>query len=195
MTVEQGHLCGDGVYARPALRIGQDRAERPGHVGVAPAHRFEDGVAAFTDEYSLDLVIAQYPKPYVAVMEGYTMGGGMGISQGGSVRIVTERTKMAMPETAIGLFPDVGGSHVLSHAPGRLGMWLGLTGLTVPEAYGGAEMTFAEVAVVESYRCAVCTLSPDRRTGRYTSHRWAVKIPLRNEGHCQRCPAGNFEGR
>ena len=85
----------------------------------------------FTEEYALNHLIHHYPKPYIAFMDGIVMGGGMGISQGASTRIVTERTKMAMPETAIGLFPDVGGGYFLSRCPGRAGEWLGLTGETI----------------------------------------------------------------
>jgi enoyl-CoA hydratase/carnithine racemase len=91
----------------------------------------------FTEEYALNHLIHFYPKPYIALMDGVVMGGGMGIAQGGpgcGLRIVTERTKMAMPEVNIGLFPDVGGSHFLSRAPGRLGDYLGLTGLTIGAA-------------------------------------------------------------
>jgi enoyl-CoA hydratase/carnithine racemase len=72
-----------------------------------------------------------YPKPYIAFMDGVVMGGGMGISQGASLRVVTPRTKMAMPETGIGLFPDVGGGFFLSRCPGRVGEWLALTGQTI----------------------------------------------------------------
>lgn len=82
----------------------------------------------FTEEYRLNHLIHTYPKPYIAFMDGIVMGGGMGISQGASHRLVTERTKMAMPETHIGLFPDVGGGYFLSRCPGRYGEWLGLTG-------------------------------------------------------------------
>ena len=82
----------------------------------------------FTEEYTLNHLISTYAKPYIAFMDGVVMGGGMGISQGGSVRIVTERTKMAMPETHIGLFPDVGGGYFLSRCPGRVGEYLALTG-------------------------------------------------------------------
>ena len=85
----------------------------------------------FTEEYALNHLIHQYGKPYIAFMDGIVMGGGMGISQGGSVRVVTERTKMAMPETAIGLFPDVGGGYFLSRCPGHVGEWLALTGETI----------------------------------------------------------------
>ena len=99
----------------------------------------------FTEEYALNHLIHFYPKPYIALMDGVVMGGGMGIAQGGpdcGVRIVTGRTRMAMPEVNIGLFPDVGGSHFLSHAPGQLGMWLGLTGLTV----GAADALYLDLA-------------------------------------------------
>ncbi len=90
----------------------------------------------FTEEYRLNHLIHTYRKPYIAFMDGIVMGGGMGISQGASVRVVTERTKMAMPETHIGLFPDVGGGYFLSRCPGRLGEYLGLTGqmLSGPQA-------------------------------------------------------------
>ncbi|MBN9325143.1 MAG: enoyl-CoA hydratase/isomerase family protein, partial [Delftia acidovorans] len=82
----------------------------------------------FTEEYALNHLIHTFGKPYIAFMDGIVMGGGMGISQGGTMRIVTERTKMAMPETAIGLFPDVGGGYFLSRCPGHAGEWLALTG-------------------------------------------------------------------
>jgi len=82
----------------------------------------------FTEEYALNHLIHTYTKPYIAFMDGVVMGGGMGISQGASVRIVTDKTQMAMPETHIGLFPDVGGGYFLSRCPGRIGEYLGLTG-------------------------------------------------------------------
>ena len=88
----------------------------------------------FTEEYALNHLIHNFGKPYIAFMDGIVMGGGMGISQGGTLRIVTERTKMAMPETAIGLFPDVGGGYFLSRCPGRVGEWLALTGETIGAA-------------------------------------------------------------
>jgi enoyl-CoA hydratase/carnithine racemase len=85
----------------------------------------------FTEEYTLNHLTHFYPKPYIAILDGIVMGGGMGIAQAGpacQLRIVTERTKMAMPEVNIGLFPDVGGSHFLSRAPGQIGAYLGVTG-------------------------------------------------------------------
>jgi len=88
----------------------------------------------FTEEYTLNHLIHTYPKPYIAFMDGVVMGGGMGISQGASHRLVTARTKMAMPETTIGLFPDVGGGYFLSRCPGHAGEWLALTGTTLGAA-------------------------------------------------------------
>ena len=88
----------------------------------------------FTEEYALNHLIHRYPKPCIVFMDGVVMGGGMGLAQGARVRVVTERTKMAMPETQIGLFPDVGGGYFLSRCPGHLGEYLGLTGRTLDAA-------------------------------------------------------------
>ena len=87
-----------------------------------------EGRKFFFDEYRLNARIGAYPKPYVAVMDGLVMGGGVGISAHGSVRIVTDTSKIAMPEVGIGFIPDVGGSFLLSRAPGGLGLHAGLTG-------------------------------------------------------------------
>jgi enoyl-CoA hydratase/carnithine racemase len=108
---------------------GDVRALHASFIAGTPAHR-----EFFEVEYALDYRIHTYPKPIVAVMDGIVMGGGMGISQGASLRIVGERTRMAMPETAIGLFPDVGGSYFLSRVPGKLGIYLGLVGPTLRAA-------------------------------------------------------------
>lgn len=102
----------------------------------------------FTEEYSLNHLVHFYPKPYIALMDGVVMGGGMGVAQGG-VRIVTDKTKMAMPEVNIGLFPDVGGSYFLSRAPGSLGYYLGVTGVTINAAdalYAGLADHYAPLA-------------------------------------------------
>ena len=84
--------------------------------------------AFWFDEYRLNSVIGSYPKPYVAVMDGIVMGGGVGISAHGNVRVVTDRSKIAMPEVGIGFIPDVGGTFLLSRAPGLLGLHAALTG-------------------------------------------------------------------
>lgn len=88
----------------------------------------------FRDEYTLNLLIAEYPKPYVALIDGVCMGGGMGISIRGRYRVVSERNLMAMPETAIGFFPDVGASYFLPRLPGAIGLYLGLTGARISAA-------------------------------------------------------------
>jgi enoyl-CoA hydratase/carnithine racemase len=88
----------------------------------------------FVQEYRLDYYIHHYPKPYIALMDGIVMGGGMGIAQGAWLRIVTDRTRLAMPEVGIGFFPDVGGSYFLSRCPGSVGLFLGLTGLQIRAA-------------------------------------------------------------
>ncbi|MBB4844177.1 enoyl-CoA hydratase [Paucibacter oligotrophus] len=82
----------------------------------------------FTEEYALNHLIHQFPKPSIALMDGIVMGGGMGISQGCKLRVLTEHSRLAMPETNIGLFPDVGGGYFLNQCPGQLGKWLALTG-------------------------------------------------------------------
>jgi enoyl-CoA hydratase len=82
----------------------------------------------FREEYELIHRIHRFPKPYIAVIDGITMGGGAGISVNGAYRVATERTLFAMPETAIGLFPDVGATRFLNRCPGQVGRYLGLTG-------------------------------------------------------------------
>jgi len=89
---------------------------------------FEPGRTFWRDEYRLNAKIANYPKPYIALCQGFTMGGGVGVSLHGSHRVVSESSKIAMPECAVGLIPDVGGSLLLARAPGRLGEYLGITG-------------------------------------------------------------------
>jgi enoyl-CoA hydratase/carnithine racemase len=101
----------------------------------------------FTEEYALNHRIHHYPKPVIAFMDGVVMGGGMGLTQGASTRIVTERTKMAMPETAIGLFPDVGGGYFLSRSGNSragVGEYLALTG----QMLSGAEAVSVGLADV-----------------------------------------------
>ncbi len=104
----------EAVYSKPEDKLNRESLE-----------------AFFTEEYTLNHLIHHYPKPVIAFMDGVVMGGGMGLTQGASTRIVTERTKMAMPETAIGLFPDVGGGYFLSRCANStvgVGEYLALTG-------------------------------------------------------------------
>jgi len=88
----------------------------------------------YRDEYQLNACIHHYPKPYIAFIDGVCMGGGVGVSVHGSHRIVSERLVFAMPETGIGLFPDVGGSYFLSRLPGEIGMYMALTGARLSPA-------------------------------------------------------------
>jgi enoyl-CoA hydratase len=96
----------------------------------------------FREEYRLIRDIHRFPKPYIAIIDGITMGGGAGISVNGAYRVATERTLFAMPETAIGLFPDVGATRFLNRCPGRIGRYLGLTGARL----GAADALFCGFA-------------------------------------------------
>ncbi|MFL6791798.1 MAG: enoyl-CoA hydratase/isomerase family protein [Bradyrhizobium sp.] len=89
------------------------------------------GKTLWREEYILNARIAKFAKPYIAFMDGIVMGGGVGLSAHSSHRVVTERTKLAMPEVGLGFFPDVGGTWLLSHAPGEIGTYFGLTGQTM----------------------------------------------------------------
>ncbi|WP_398479578.1 enoyl-CoA hydratase/isomerase family protein [Tardiphaga sp.] len=102
------------------------------------------GKIFWREEYVLNARIAKFPKPYVAYMDGFVMGGGVGLAGHASHRIVTEKTKMAMPEVGLGFFPDVGGTWLLSRAPGELGTYFGLTGLNA----NGADALAARMADV-----------------------------------------------
>jgi enoyl-CoA hydratase/carnithine racemase len=100
------------------------------------------GKILWREEYILNARIAKFPKPYVAFMDGIVMGGGVGLSAHASHRVVTERTKLAMPEVGLGFFPDVGGTFLLSRAPGEIGTYFGLTGQTM----NGADAIYARFA-------------------------------------------------
>jgi enoyl-CoA hydratase/carnithine racemase len=110
------------------------------------------GKILWREEYILNARIAKFAKPYVALMDGIVMGGGVGLSAHGSHRVVTERTKLAMPEVGLGFFPDVGGTWLLSRSPGEIGTYFGLTGQTM----NGPDAVYARFAdaVVPSGRLA-----------------------------------------
>jgi enoyl-CoA hydratase len=120
-----------GLCAGGDIRALYDHGREPGF-----------GAEFFRAEYRMNAHIADYRKPYIAIMDGITMGGGVGISAHGTVRIVTERTRMAMPETGIGFFPDIGATWLLSHGPGEVGTFMGLTG----DSFGGADAIHAGFA-------------------------------------------------
>ncbi|MDP9010600.1 MAG: enoyl-CoA hydratase/isomerase family protein [Pseudomonadota bacterium] len=115
----------------------------------------------FVTEYPLDYLLHSYPKPYIALIDGIVLGGGMGISQGSRMRVVGDRTRMAMPEVAIGFFPDVGASYFLSRLAGSLGAYLALTGVQIRAAdavYAGLAdkyLSRASVDLLESELAAL----------------------------------------
>lgn len=117
---ERGLCAGGDIVA-----IHSDAKELGGATGAAAA---DSATGRFwRDEYILNALIGRYPKPYVVVMDGIVMGGGVGLSGHGSHRIVTERSKIGMPEVGIGFIPDVGGTYLLSRAPGEIGTHVALT--------------------------------------------------------------------
>lgn len=133
-----GAVVVEGAGDRAFSAGGDIRAVWDNHQGG----RQEASRTLFREEYALDRLIHRYPKPYVALVDGIVMGGGAGISVNGAFQVATERTVFAMPEAAIGFFPDVGATHFLSRCPGRLGLYLGLTGARL----GGADMKWAGLA-------------------------------------------------
>ena len=151
--IEQIETALNGFETDPAIGLvlitgeGERGLCAGGDIRALYNHRQENpewGEAFFRAEYRMNAHIAAYKKPYVALMDGITMGGGIGVSAHGSVRIVTERTRLAMPETGIGFFPDIGATWLLSRGPGEVGTFMGLTG----ESIGGADAIYAGFADV-----------------------------------------------
>lgn len=134
-TIQAVVLAGAGEKAFCAG--GDIRALYDSYKGGDTAHQ-----TFFEREYALDLAIHTYPKPVLALMNGIVMGGGMGLSQGASLRVVSDRARLAMPETGIGFFPDVGASYFLGRLPGRLGEYLAVTG----QQLGPADALYAGLA-------------------------------------------------
>src|SRR6266446_9504669 len=116
----------------------------------------------FWEEYELIRHIHRYSKPYLAIIDGITMGGGAGVSVNGAYRIATERTMLAMPETGIGLFPDVGATHFLNLCPGHIGRYLGLTGVRLGPAdalYCGFATHFAAQQQIAEFVAALARIA------------------------------------
>jgi enoyl-CoA hydratase/carnithine racemase len=117
------------------------------------------GVAAFfTEEYAVNAGIAAFPKPWISLIDGVCMGGGIGVAVHNGPRIVTENALLAMPETAIALFPDVGTSHILPRLPGAIGAWLALTGARLKGAdavHAGLATHYVPAARLPSLRAAL----------------------------------------
>lgn len=139
------------------------------------------------EEYTLNARIGHYPKPYVVVMDGIVMGGGVGISVYGSQRIVTERTRFAMPETGIGFFPDVGASWFLTRRPSELGTYVGLTG----EPLGAADAILLGLADVFVRSERLPTLTEALASLPPTSSREAISTTI--AGFSEAPPAGVLE--
>ena len=156
---------------------GDVRAVRASFIASTSMHR-----EFFIDEYRLDHFIHRYPKPYIALMDGIVMGGGMGIAQGASLRVVTDRTRMAMPEVAIGFFPDVGASFFLSRLPAALAAYLGLSGTTI----GGADAVHAGLADLYVPSAALDDLDTA-----FASLRWSADHPADIHGVVRALRAGD----
>ncbi|MGV9709111.1 enoyl-CoA hydratase/isomerase family protein [Gordonia sp. NPDC003424] len=120
---ERGLCAGGDIVAihRDASALSSDPTAGDAQAAACPSAAF------WRDEYQLNADIARYPKPYIAIMDGIVMGGGVGISAHANTRIVTDRTRLAMPEVGIGFVPDVGGTHLLARVPDNLGIYAGLT--------------------------------------------------------------------
>lgn len=123
----------------------------------------------FAEEYRMNTAIKEFPKPFVALMDGINMGGGVGLSVHGSHRVATERLLFAMPETGIGLFPDVGGTYFLPRCPGEIGMYLGLTGSRIKAAdaiYAGIADTYVPSDALDALMASLCEgVAPDAAIG------------------------------
>lgn len=139
----------------------------------------------FLAEYPLDYLLHRYPKPYIALIDGITMGGGMGLAQASKLRIVGDRTRIAMPEVAIGLFPDVGGSYFLSRLPGALGPYLALTGTQIR----GADALYAQLADVYLPAQAIASLAEDLSSLSWSGDARADLTRLIHERSAQGLPA------
>ena len=141
----------EGAGERAFCAGGDIRAMRDGQISGdrASVDQF------FSEEYALNLTIATYPKPYIALVDGICMGGGIGVAVHGAYRVATEHAVFAMPETAIGFFPDIGATYFLPRLPGELGIYFGLTGLRVT----GADAVHAGLATHFTPRAHLSVLS------------------------------------
>jgi enoyl-CoA hydratase/carnithine racemase len=167
----RGYAADPQIYA-VVIRGAGDKAFCAGGDIRALYQSFKDSGSLhrefFVKEYPLDYLLYAYPKPYAVLMDGITMGGGMGIAQGSTLRIVGERTRIAMPEVAIGFFPDVGASYFLSRLPGALGVYLALTGIQIR----GVDALYCQLADVYLQPAATESLTDD-----LTALQWSEDPP------------------
>ena len=151
----------------------------------------------FTEEYALNHLIHFYPKPYIALMDGIVMGGGMGVAQGGEnnrMRVVTERTKMAMPEVNIGLFPDVGGGYFLSRTPGQIGTYLGVSGETI-DAAGALYAGLADVFLPSDQLPGLLELLGTRKEADVRAAIRTFAAPFREQANPSQCMLAQHRAR
>lgn len=135
---------------------------------AATTGRAAEAIAFYREEYRLNWRIFRYPKPYIALLDGITLGGGAGISVHGSHRVVTENVSFAMPEVGIGFFPDVGATYFLPRCAGELGPYLGLTGARIGAAdclYAGIGTQFVPADGLPALEGALSTLEPGAAAG------------------------------
>ena len=153
LLIDSSH--GKAFCAGADIRFFHQVGTQPPQGGSAALEDF------FTEEYALNHFIHFFPKPVITLLDGIVMGGGMGLVQSGPqsrMRVVTERTKMAMPEVKIGLFPDVGGTYFLSRSPGSIGTYLGLTGNVIDAAdalYCGLADVFIPSPKIDALRTLI----------------------------------------
>jgi enoyl-CoA hydratase len=146
----------EGAGDRAFCAGGDVRAVYEAGKGIAGDRSFTS--VFFAEEYRILPLIHRYPKPYIALIDGITMGGGAGVSVNGAYRVATERTMLAMPETGIGLFPDVGATRFLNLCPGHIGRYLGLTGARLGPAdalYCGLATHFVDRARLSELKAAL----------------------------------------
>src|SRR5580692_12184161 len=149
----------EGAGDRAFCAGGDVRAVYEAGMGLSGDSEFTS--VFFAEEYRMLRFLHHYPKPYVAIIDGITMGGGAGVSVNGAFRVATERTMFAMPETGIGLFPDVGATRFLNRCPGWIGRYLGLTGARLGAAdalYCGFATHFAASGQVPALTAALAGL-------------------------------------
>src|SRR6186713_1145081 len=133
LRAELDRWANDPAITRVVIMAAGERAFSAGGdiralYDLGKAGRIDDVLQFWRDEYPLSLAIKNYRKPYVALIDGIAMGGGVGVSVHGSHRVAGDRFTFAMPEVSIGFFPDVGGTWFLPRLPGQLGTWCALTG-------------------------------------------------------------------
>lgn len=148
----------------------------------------------YREEYILNTYIKQYPKPFVALVDGIVMGGGVGVSAHGSHRVAGERLMFAMPETGIGFFPDVGGTYFLPRMPGKVGTWLALTASRLGQAdalwTGFATHAVASDAIESALEALCADGNPDETLKRFAITPDTGPVPAL-QGVIDRCFAGN----